>query len=124
MPAESYEPQNGRAVYRFFELFDLPNIPKIENTLRANAEGRITITPPIKPYLGRKCGLPFFGCNRFENFGDASLAKDISSNYNKSFPTPGCSIPRHCHSMRSFHDWKFTIGAKRPNSAREIEIFF
>src|SRR2546422_5006681 len=27
MPAENYEPQDGRAVYRFFELFDLPNIP-------------------------------------------------------------------------------------------------
>src|SRR6266699_3817888 len=52
--AENYEPQDGRAVYRFFELFDLPNIPAIENTLRANAEGRITITPPIKPYLEEK----------------------------------------------------------------------
>src|SRR5438094_7271452 len=39
MPAENYEPHNGRAVYRFFELFDLPNIPRIENTLRANADG-------------------------------------------------------------------------------------
>src|SRR4029453_6353648 len=38
--AENYEPQDGRAVYRFFELFDLPNIPGIEKTLRANAEGR------------------------------------------------------------------------------------
>src|SRR5436190_20332807 len=27
VPAENYEPQDGRAVYRFFELFDLPNIP-------------------------------------------------------------------------------------------------
>src|SRR5215469_10915839 len=26
--AENYEPQDGHAVYRFFELFDLPNIPK------------------------------------------------------------------------------------------------
>src|SRR5437868_2241715 len=48
MPAENYEPQNGRAVYRFFELFDLPNIPGIQKTFQANAEGRITITPPIK----------------------------------------------------------------------------
>ena len=32
--AENYEPRDGRAVYRFFELFDLPNIPGIENTLR------------------------------------------------------------------------------------------
>ena len=36
MPAENYEPHDGRAVYRFFELFDLPNIPEIENALRAN----------------------------------------------------------------------------------------
>src|SRR6059036_3598928 len=28
--AENYEPQDGRTVYRFFELFDLPNIPKID----------------------------------------------------------------------------------------------
>src|SRR6266436_1896528 len=48
IPAENYAPPEGRAMYRFFELFDLPNIPGIENALRANAEGRITITPPIK----------------------------------------------------------------------------
>ena len=34
MPAENYEPHDGRAVYRFFELFDLPNISGIENVLR------------------------------------------------------------------------------------------
>src|SRR3984893_12813336 len=28
--AENYQPKNGRTVYRFFELFDLPNIPKID----------------------------------------------------------------------------------------------
>src|SRR6266545_3218695 len=37
--AENYQPQDGRVVYRFFELFDLPNIPGIDNTLRSNAEG-------------------------------------------------------------------------------------
>src|SRR5204862_2172352 len=58
--AENYQPQDGRAVYRFFELFDLPNIPEIENTLRANAEGLITITPPIKPYLEEKLWFALF----------------------------------------------------------------
>src|SRR6266702_3924548 len=47
--AENYEPQDGRTVYRFFELFDLPNIPKIDSLLRANAEGRVSFIPPIKP---------------------------------------------------------------------------
>src|SRR2546430_12662968 len=58
--AENYEPQDGRAVYRFFELFDLPNIPGIENTLRANTERRITITPPIKPHLEVKLWFALF----------------------------------------------------------------
>src|ERR1700737_1417075 len=43
--AENYEPQDDRAVYRFFELFDLRKFPNIDNLLRANAEGRVTITP-------------------------------------------------------------------------------
>src|SRR6202011_1110603 len=37
--AENYEPQDRRAVYRLFELFDLPKIQAIEKALRANAEG-------------------------------------------------------------------------------------
>src|ERR1700731_237410 len=52
--AENYEPQPGRDVYRFFELFDIPNIPNIDKTLRAVADGKIKITPPIKPYLEEK----------------------------------------------------------------------
>src|ERR1700693_5509777 len=52
--AENYDPLDGRAVYRFFELFDLPNIPKIDNLLRANSEGRVPITPLIKPFLEEK----------------------------------------------------------------------
>ena len=42
-PAENYEPQDGGAVYRFFELFDLPNIPGIEKTLRANADRKSVV---------------------------------------------------------------------------------
>src|SRR3984893_14134559 len=38
--AENYEPQNGRDVYRFFELFDLPNIPNIDALLKSAAEGK------------------------------------------------------------------------------------
>src|SRR6184192_2336396 len=40
LAAENYEPQDGRDVYRFFELFDLANIPGIDSLLRAAAEER------------------------------------------------------------------------------------
>src|SRR5438094_10147701 len=43
--AENYEPQPGCDVYRFFELFDLPNIPKIEELLNSDTEGKVRGTP-------------------------------------------------------------------------------
>src|SRR5213075_2359767 len=73
--AENYEPQDGRAVYRFFELFDLPNIPGIENTLHANAEGRITITPPIKPYLEEKMWFALFWMQPLREFWRRELGE-------------------------------------------------
>lgn len=41
-------------VYRFFELFDLPNIPKAELIQYAVKKGRVAITPPYKPGLEEK----------------------------------------------------------------------
>ena len=52
--AENYEPQNGRDVYRFFELFDLPNLPRVGELMKAAADKRVTVTPPFKPYLEEK----------------------------------------------------------------------
>src|SRR5438046_4421436 len=39
--AENYDSQPGHDVYRFFELFDLPNIPKMEALLKSVSEGRV-----------------------------------------------------------------------------------
>ncbi|HEX8901762.1 hypothetical protein [Vitreimonas sp.] len=44
-------------IYRFFELFDLPNIANIEPLLHAVDAGAVTITPPIKPHLEEKLWL-------------------------------------------------------------------
>ena len=45
---------DGDAVYRFFELFDLPNIPAAEPLLDAAADKRISVTPPPKAFLEEK----------------------------------------------------------------------
>ncbi len=52
-PAENYAPR-GRDVYRFFELFDLPNIPGAESLMSAATNGDIGITSPFKPWLEEK----------------------------------------------------------------------
>jgi hypothetical protein len=109
--AENYEPQNGRAVYRFFELFDLPNIPGIENTLRANAEGRITITPPIKPYLEEKMWFALFWMQPLREFWRRELGEKYFIKLQEVIPyswlldpTP---LPQHAVIPRlEIHDWR------------------
>ncbi len=109
--AENYEPQTGRAVYRFFELFDLPNIPDIENTLRANAEGRITITPPIKPYLEEKMWFALFWLQPLREFWRRELGEKYFRKLQEVIPytwlldpTP---LPQHAVIPRlEIHDWR------------------
>ncbi|PYJ64500.1 MAG: hypothetical protein DME76_19850 [Verrucomicrobia bacterium] len=48
----------------------------------------------------RKCGSHFSGCIRFASFGGANWGTSISLNFGRRFPTRGCSIRRHCRSMR------------------------
>ena len=109
--AENYEPQDGRGVYRFFELFDLPNISGIENTLRASAEGHITITPPIKPYLEEKMWFALFWLQPLRDFWRRELGDKYFSKLQEVIPyswlldpTP---LPQHAVIPRlEIHDWR------------------
>ncbi len=108
--AENYQPQDGRAVYRFFELFDLPNIPGIEKTLGANAEGRITVTPPIKPYLEEKMWFALFWLQPLREFWRRELGDKYFIKLQEVIPyswlldpTP---LPQHAVIPRlEIHDW-------------------
>jgi hypothetical protein len=110
-PAESYEPKSGRDVYRFFELFDLPNIPKIDNTLRANAEGKIDITPPIKPFLEEKMWFALFWLKPLYEFWRRELGEKYFLKLQEVIPyswmldpTP---LPQHAVIPRlEIHDWR------------------
>ena len=46
--------KEGNAVYRFFELFDLANIPSAKKIFELSVEKKITITPPPKPIFEEK----------------------------------------------------------------------
>ncbi len=111
VPAENYEPRDGRTVYRFFELFDLPNIPKIDNMLRANAERHITITPPIKPYLEEKMWFALFWMQPLREFWRRELGGKYFIKLQEVIPyswlldpTP---LPQHAVIPRlEIHDWR------------------
>ncbi|MCA9482288.1 MAG: hypothetical protein KC553_00975 [Nitrospina sp.] len=48
------------AVYRFYELFDLRNIPKAELIAYAVKKGKVALTPPYKPQLEEKLSFALF----------------------------------------------------------------
>jgi hypothetical protein len=60
--AEGYglRPDKRREVYRFFELFDLDNLPGVEELQAAVLHGDIGINPPFKPFLEEKLWFALF----------------------------------------------------------------
>ncbi|MDA0811797.1 MAG: hypothetical protein O3C21_05320 [Verrucomicrobia bacterium] len=69
---ESYAP-GGRAAYRFFELFDLPNIPTAQKLLDAVAKGSFNINAPMKPWLEEKMWLALFWSAPLRDVWERSL---------------------------------------------------
>jgi hypothetical protein len=47
-------------VYRFFEMFDLPQVPCAEGLFREAIGGGVTVTPPPKPQLEEKLWMALF----------------------------------------------------------------
>jgi hypothetical protein len=60
--AERYDiaTRKPAAIYRFFENFDLPNIPPAETIMKAAADGEVRVTPPFKPHMEEKMWFAFF----------------------------------------------------------------
>ena len=85
--------------------------PRIENTLRADAEGRIAITPPIKPYLEEKMWFALFWMQPLREFWRRELGDKYFVKLQEVIPyswlldpTP---LPQHAVIPRlEIHDWR------------------
>ena len=69
-----------RAVYRFFELFDLPNVANAQRIFELAAEKKIRLTPPPKPLFEEKMLFALLWNRNLQNFwrqelGEAFLAR-------------------------------------------------
>ena len=111
VPAENYEPQPGRDVYRFFELFDLPNIPKIEVLLRSAAEGKVRLTPPVKPFLEEKMWFALFWLKPLRQFWRRELGDKYFLKLRQVIPytwlLDPMPLPQHAVIPRlEIHDWR------------------
>lgn len=62
-------------IYRFYELFDLMNVPKSELVMYAVKKGRVAVTPPYKPALEEKSAFALFHHPALEPFWAGFLGK-------------------------------------------------
>lgn len=73
-------------VYRFFELFDLPNISSISSLLKAEQEGNVHITPPIKPFMEEKMWFGLFWLRPLREYWRRALGSRYFSDLQKVIP--------------------------------------
>jgi hypothetical protein len=77
--AESYQAETRNekpeTLYRFFEHFDLPNIPAAPAIMSAVADGSAKITPPFKPYIEEKLWFALFWMRPLREFWRRELSE-------------------------------------------------
>ena len=109
--AETYEPISGRAVYRFFELFDLPNLPRVPALMEAVKSGDVLITPPFKPYLEEKLWFALFWMRPLREFWRRELGEKYFLKLQEiipySWPLDPTPLPQHAVIPRlEIQDWR------------------
>ncbi len=107
-------------LYRFFELFDLNNIPKSESNMDAVKEGRLALTPPIKPWLEEKMAFALVHHPALEPFWTHELGADTFELLHRLMPKtwildprpvpPHAVIPGLTVDGHSVSDWKTLAG--------------
>ena len=74
------------SAYRFFEHFDLPNVPVAGWLMEQARAGRATVTPPFKPYLEEKMWFALFWLRPLREFWRRELSERHFAELQKVIP--------------------------------------
>ena len=77
---------DGDAVYRFFELFDLPNVPNAKRIFELAAEKKIKLTPPPKPMFEEKMLFALLWNRNLQHFWRQELGEGFLARLKKIIP--------------------------------------
>ncbi len=77
---------DGDAVYRFFELFDLANVPGSKRIFELAAEKKIRLTPPPKPVFEEKMLFALLWNRNLQNFWRQELGEGFFARLKKLVP--------------------------------------
>jgi hypothetical protein len=76
----------GDAVYRFFELFDLPNVANAKPIFQLAAERKIQLTPPPKPLFEEKMLFALLWNRNLQSFWRQELGEGFLARLKKVIP--------------------------------------
>ncbi len=76
----------GDAVYRFFELFDLPTVASAKRIFELAAEKKIRLTPPPKPLFEEKMLFALLWNRNLQNFWRQELGEGFLARLKKAIP--------------------------------------
>jgi hypothetical protein len=77
---------DGDAVYRFFELFDLANVPNSKKIFELAAEKKIRLTPPPKPVFEEKMLFALLWNRNLHDFWRQELGEGFLARLKKLIP--------------------------------------
>ena len=108
-------------VYRFYELFDLPNIPKAELIQYAAKKGWVSVTPPYKPALEEKSAFGLLHHPMLQPYWRQELGEDLFLHLTTIMPRtwildpapvpPSATIPGLSIGGRATMSWSDLAGA-------------
>lgn len=103
-------------VYRFFELFDLDNIPKSELLMYTAKKGGVSVTPPYKPWMEEKLAFALLHHPMLEKFWADELGPDVFAHLRQVMPKtwivdprplpPSAIIPDLTLDGKAVSDWR------------------
>ena len=128
--AEFTEFLEGDAVYRFFELFDLPNVPASEAVIAAATRKDVQLTPPPKPILEEKMLLSLLWNHNLHDFWRRELGEGFFKRMQRHAPyswvvDPAPLPPQGAIPRLNLTDWSQlkTLSQKQRNLILKVSGF-
>lgn len=102
---------SGDAVYRFFELFDVANVPSAGRIFELAAAGRLKLTPPPKPVFEEKMLFAFLWNRNLRDFWRQELGESFFQRLLKLVPytwvvDPAPLPPHAAFPELNLTDWR------------------
>ncbi len=125
-------PERIDIIYRFFELFDLANIPTAQFLLDAWQAGEVAITPPLRPFQEEKLMFALFHHHLLQDFWAETLAAGTLKLLRPLIPRswvmdpaplpPGAVLDGPRAAGRALNDWRDLAAATQKERDLIIKI--